>query len=437
MIDREKPLEELQIDFDALERLKAGEYEKLNRVTRFALSGGCRQRDILHYFDERDAPNCGHCDNCGRRLPAEVEKHAVAHHAKVLEAVRIVLSGVARTEARFPCGKNLIAQMLCGSGSARMSKLGLNKLSTFGLLKHLAQPEVTTLIDGLIAAGCLKQVDIDSYRPVVQLTDFGSDVMKGKAELASELPVPLDLVCRLRGDSPGARAEASQETAETDEPPDADPQLLEALRQWRRERATAAGLPHYQILSNATLEELARRRPDSAEALLAIRGIGPAKLAQFGEALLTVLAEGTNRSGDDPSDEAEQVAEPPGLSRRESARGQAPRLATDADPDPAAVRPSHYWTWRLLSAGFSPEECAAIRGLEREAVLDHALRAAESGWAVHPEWCLAPELVAALEAMIGEDVPEQIRPLLARLPDGTRYEEVQLFLKCRRQAADD
>ena len=39
--------------------------------------------------------------------------------AEVMKAVRMVLSGVARTEARFPCGRNLIAQMLCGSGSTK------------------------------------------------------------------------------------------------------------------------------------------------------------------------------------------------------------------------------------------------------------------------------------------------------------------------------
>ena len=55
----------------------------------------------------------------------------------------MVLSGVARTESRFACGKNLIAQMLCGSNSAKIKKLRLNQLSTFGLLWQLKQAEVT------------------------------------------------------------------------------------------------------------------------------------------------------------------------------------------------------------------------------------------------------------------------------------------------------
>ncbi len=414
MIDRDRPFEELEIDFDALERRKAAEYEKLNRVVRFALSGGCRQQEILRYFGEEKAQPCGHCDNCGRHLPGETEERpAAGSDEKVIEVVRMVLSGVARTEARFPCGKNLIAQMLCGSGSARMTKLGLDKLSTFGLLKRLAQPEVVMLIDGLIAAGCLRQVDLEGleqFRPVVQLTDFGSEVMRGKAELEVELPIPVYLLQKIHGDRPSAMVATAHAETEAGELPEADPQLLAALKQWRREKGSEAGVPLYQILSNKTLEELARWRPDSSEALLAINGIGPAKLSRYGEALLAIVAEGRGiplPSGEGRGEETEQA--------------------------PGTAQPSHYWTWRLLSAGFSPDECAAIRGLQREVVLDHALRAAEGGWTVRAQWCLSPKLLAALEAVLGSESPEQIRPLIPQLPEGTRYEEVQLFLKCRRQ----
>jgi ATP-dependent DNA helicase RecQ len=407
MIDRDTPLEKLEIDFDALQRSKTSEYEKLNRVVRFALSGACRQAEILRYFGEGDVAACGHCDNCGQRTPDTIDRRDVAHNPKVVEAIRIVLSGVARTEARFACGKNLIAQMLCGSNSARMNKLRLNKLSTFGLLRHLAQPEVATLIDGLIAAGCLQQVDIDPYRPVVQLTEFGSQVMKDKSQLRVELPIPAYLVRKLSGE-PAASDAAPADAGRADELGEADPKLLDALRRWRHTRAGRAGVPLYQIVSNATLEELARRRPDSAEALLAIRGIGPAKVASFGGELLAVL---TGQSAGDP--------------------------AADPNDEPPAARPSHYWTWRLLSSGFPAEQCAAIRGLERETILNHALQAADAGWKVWPEWLLGPELLAALETVVGQDDPEQIRPLLSQLPPGTRYEEVQLFLKCRRRADED
>jgi len=97
------------------------------------------------------------------------------------------------------------------------------------------------------------------------------------------------------------------------------------------------------------------------------------------------------------------------------------------------VPPSHYWTWRLLSAGFTAEECGSIRGIKREVIVDHAARALDCGWPLRPEWILGPEVIAALQAVAGAEDRPQIRPLLAQLPSGTTYEEVEFFLKCRRR----
>ena len=224
----------MEIDTEALEKRKEAEYDKLNRVVRFALSGGCRQQEILRYFGEGDAPACGHCDNCAKRKggrergagvpPVEAGQAGRSHHDAatldgadegVIQTVRIVLSGVARAEKRIACGKNLVAQMLCGSNSAKMEKLRLNKLSTFGLLRHLKQPEVVTLIDLLIANGCLEQEEIDRFRPVLRLTPLGGEVMRGNADVPG-LNLPRDLQLKLaQAGSEGfrtaaARARASQ-----------------------------------------------------------------------------------------------------------------------------------------------------------------------------------------------------------------------------------
>ena len=76
-------------------------------------------------------------------------------------------------------------------------------------------------------------------------------------------------------------------------------------------------------------------------------------------------------------------------------------------------------------------QCLAIRGITRETLLDHLLQAAESGLAISAAWCLTEEKIAALNRVIGENPPKQIRPLLPQLPPGTCYEEVQIYLKCR------
>ena len=70
---------------------------------------------------------------------------------------------------------------------------------------------------------------------------------------------------------------------------DLDPELLEALRAWRLE--LAADTPAYTVFSNATMDQLAATRPRTTDELLAISGIGPAKVERFGAELLALLAD--------------------------------------------------------------------------------------------------------------------------------------------------
>lgn len=69
--------------------------------------------------------------------------------------------------------------------------------------------------------------------------------------------------------------------------PDTD--LLERLRDWRRAQAKERKVPPYVVFHDTTLATLAAERPRTVEALRTISGIGPAKLAAYGEALLEIL----------------------------------------------------------------------------------------------------------------------------------------------------
>jgi ATP-dependent DNA helicase RecQ len=63
---------------------------------------------------------------------------------------------------------------------------------------------------------------------------------------------------------------------------------FEALKTWRFERAD--GKPAYTVAPNTVLEEILRRRPQSLQALVEIRGIGPSFCEKHGESLLAELA---------------------------------------------------------------------------------------------------------------------------------------------------
>jgi ATP-dependent DNA helicase RecQ len=71
--------------------------------------------------------------------------------------------------------------------------------------------------------------------------------------------------------------------------PIADDGLLEALRRWRRERASEDGVPAYVVAHDTTLAEIAEARPRTLPALRRVRGMGPTKLERYGAEILAVL----------------------------------------------------------------------------------------------------------------------------------------------------
>ena len=63
-----------------------------------------------------------------------------------------------------------------------------------------------------------------------------------------------------------------------------------ALREWRRRRASADGVPAYVVLNDRYLRGIAIAQPATPAELLACDGIGPTKLDSYGDQILAVLA---------------------------------------------------------------------------------------------------------------------------------------------------
>jgi DNA helicase II / ATP-dependent DNA helicase PcrA len=83
-------------------------------------------------------------------------------------------------------------------------------------------------------------------------------------------------------------------------PSDIDENLFERLREWRTRTASELDVPAYVVFTDATLVALAERKPASPPELLAIAGIGPRKLGQYGSAVFALVA------GRTPDDLAEK-----------------------------------------------------------------------------------------------------------------------------------
>jgi len=61
------------------------------------------------------------------------------------------------------------------------------------------------------------------------------------------------------------------------------------LKSWRAALSEERGVPAYVILSNKTIDEIARKMPATAEDLLKISGIGPTKLMEYGGKILEIV----------------------------------------------------------------------------------------------------------------------------------------------------
>jgi len=190
---------------------------------------------------------------------------------------RKILSCVARVGQRF--GAAHIASILRGQAGEQVLARGHETLSTFGLLPEASIADVRGYIEQLTAAGLLQQTE-DAF-PVIRLTPRGVDLLKDEA---SHPGLTLARQRRLRKDAP-----RSKSRVETESWQDVDRDLFERLRALRLDVARSRGVRPYVIFHDATLREMARLRPTSLDALLAVKGVGARKAEDLGDAFLAVI----------------------------------------------------------------------------------------------------------------------------------------------------
>lgn len=280
--------DDIELDEQALLAKAKSDGDKLQAMIRYSYSHDCRQEWILRYFGETDTTACGSCDVCQdetkgeRRAPDDDEKMIVCK----------ALSGVARMsrktahgfEGRF--GKGRIINMLVGSKAADILDKGLDRLTTYGLLKNEGQAYVYALFKELEREQLL--VTAGREYPLVSLTPRGVEVMQGKGDYSLNWPDRQ----RLTRSPAMKRAQVVAEEMAAVGGLKFDAVLYEKMLQKRAAMAQAeGGKPAYIIFTNQTLEFFARIKPKSVEAGMKIRGVGPAKAERYLEDFLEVIRE--------------------------------------------------------------------------------------------------------------------------------------------------
>lgn len=239
------------------------ELQKLNAMIGMAEALTCRRRVLLGYFGEQLDEDCGNCDICLN--PPE--------RFDATEEARKALSCVFRVGQRFGMGH--VIEVLRGSHSQRITSLGHDRLSTYGIGREISQDAWGSLIRQLIHLGYLEQ-DMGNYS-VLRLTAKARPLLKGEESLSLARP-RVRIAAARQPAKRGSREKLVYDTA-----------LFQELRTLRKRLADEQQVPPFVIFGDATLMEMAAYRPLDAGELVRINGVGAHKLGRYGEQFLQVI----------------------------------------------------------------------------------------------------------------------------------------------------
>ena len=255
--------ENSQLDAQTQQIVAERAKERLRQMTFYATGRGCLRAKILHYFgEEPEKPRCGNCSGC---LAAAQERDVTR------EAGRIV-SGVMALGGRY--GKAMTAKVLAGVKDARIREKQLNKLTVFGSLREEGEENIRAMIDELIIDEVLEQTD--GQYPLVKPGP------RAKEALLGDEPIRMTL------SEPGAEPSVARRAAIK---PQADKALLSRLTRLRRSIAEEQHVPPFIIFTNATLRDMAVKRPRTRREMLRVDGVGEGKMDRYGDMFLRVIRE--------------------------------------------------------------------------------------------------------------------------------------------------
>jgi len=238
--------------------------DALTALERYANANQCRQLLLsAHFTGTLDHPACGTCDVCidphavrTQRITAHDER-PVTFAALTADQQQIVLAAVG--SLRRPIGKTNLAKMLRGSTCKAMTAHGLLHLPQHGALRDLDEDALVAGIERMIADRTLAR--------------------RGQKYPTVSLPGPRP--ARQGDPRPSTRPPKNRYVRTSG--------LTTELEAYRKRMARQLKWKAYMVFQRGVIKAIDRDRPATKEALLRIPGLGPAKVARFGDDILAVV----------------------------------------------------------------------------------------------------------------------------------------------------
>lgn len=245
------------------------DYERLKTMAGYCKSTKCLRGYILDYFGQSHGEACGNCSNCNASYQIQ----------DITIPAQMILSCVVRVKRHlgYYVGKKLIIQTLRGSKDQRTLELGLNGLSTYGLMKDYSSERVRSMIDFLESETYLRT---NPLHFTLEPAKSASDILFGGKKVS--MPVRVDYAAALPEKDRQKKTFASV--------PEESEDLFLALKAVRTRIAQEENVPAYIVFSNAALMDMAAKAPRTMAEFMEVSGVGEVKAARYGEIFLKEIA---------------------------------------------------------------------------------------------------------------------------------------------------
>lgn len=318
---------------------------KLDRMLQYAEATTCRRRVLLSYFGEYMKEDCGNCDIC-EHPPVSFDGTQLAQMA---------LSAAVRTKEKV--STVMLINILRGSANSEVLAHEYHKIKTYGVGKMVSFREWKHYIVQILNQGLFELAYDEGFS--LKVTKAAKEVLLGqKAIQLTKVPeeVPQDEI-------KAAKKRPSKAISENDV-------LFEKLRSLRKQIASKAKVPPYQVFNDATLRDMVQIKPTNFERFLDVSGVGEFKANKYAHDFLAEIA-GYLKTKKKPSD-------------------------------------TFYKTLELFQKGLSPKQIAIDRDLQVTTIYSHLASLYIDG------------RLQTLEGLVEEDSIKLVRSVMPKIEDKTK-----------------
>ncbi|TLV00017.1 DNA helicase RecQ [Dyadobacter luticola] len=351
-------------------------HAKLNRMKQYAEADICRRRILLSYFNEAVEKDCGNCDVC-QNPRTRFDATIIAQKA---------LSGIARTDQKVAMG--MLIDILRGSRNRNILQFGYDKLPTFGAGHDLRGEEWSEYIGQLLNSGVMDIAYDEAH--TFKLNPASWQVLRGERKVDLVKFIPLS-ERKAREEELAPKEKPKQEIIR-----DA---LFERLRILRKQMADALAVPPYVVFTDATLSEMAQKKPVSEAQMKAISGIGEERFRRYGETFIKEIVDFAKEN---------------------------------TKPGTRVVKGLTFVeTYDLYKEGYSVKVIAEKRNLNAVTIISHLVKLKEDGHDINLKSLIDDRayqtiIKAAQELQIGKNDP--LKPLFEQLNEQFDYGQLRLSL---------